>query len=205
MAHVLHGGAMALVIRTARVRRTARGSVAPVVLMTRVSGMVAMVVVRAVVAVALVVGRFGRRAVVVRAMAGSTAVSLVSAVRVLRRSPCPTWNRGSGDQVTARRVEDVRDLPAPLHHDPYGGLRHRPLDGVQPLRVLRRRNAADDQQICGGWSTRQGPPSPAHLRLRLQPEFRRSGQGDRQHRGAAHRRTSQKAPQVHLNAPSRQA
>ncbi|MEU1850766.1 hypothetical protein ABZ499_16195 [Streptomyces sp. NPDC019990] len=192
MTHVIGVAAMALVIDMAPVRRVVIGPVVPLPLVAGVSGMATMAVVRAVVAMTLIVGCFGRRAVMMRAVAVPLTRALVIAVRMgagLVRHVGSAPGHRPVDQVPVGHIERAGDPPALPCHDAQGGLRHRPLDAVKPLPVLRRRNAADDQQIRGGWSIHDGPPPPAYLRLGLQPEFRRTGHRHRQHRGAGHRRT----------------
>ncbi|ELS58516.1 hypothetical protein STVIR_0509 [Streptomyces viridochromogenes Tue57] len=214
VTHVIHMAGMALVIHVVHVRRMVGGLVVSVTLVSGVSGMVAMAVTHGVAVVALAVGGFGRRVVVVRAVIMPVIVYRVLAVRMVARLARPSGivchvgpartHRPVG-QVRAGHVESACDPSALAHHDAHGGLRHRLLDAVQPLRILGRWDATHDQQIRGSRSAHRRPPPPTYLRLDFQPEFRRFGQRDHQHCRAVHRRTPQKAPQVHLRAPSRQA
>ncbi|KDN76084.1 hypothetical protein DF19_21380 [Streptomyces olindensis] len=185
---------MACVVHMVLVRPVVSRLVVLMPLVAGVSGMVTMAVVHAVTVwalITLIVGCFGRRAVVVRVVVVPLTVPLMIAVLMsagLVRHVGPVPSHRPVDQVPASHVERAGDPPALPCHDAQGGLRHRPLDAVKPLSVLRRRDAADEQQIRGGWSIHDGPPPPTYLRLSLQPEFRHSRHRHRQHRGACHRR-----------------
>ncbi|MFI6436904.1 hypothetical protein [Streptomyces sp. NPDC050759] len=235
MTHVIHMAGMALVIHVIHVihaRCMVVGLLAvmavmavmvAVVAVAAVAGMSRMVagavaVVQRVVVMALVVGHPRRRAVMVPAVALIVPVPVVPVVPAVRMAAglaprglllvgCVGRTRihRSVREVPPRRVERVRDLPGLLHHNPQSGLRHRPLDAFQPLRVPWLGDTADDQQVGGGRSARYRPSPSTHLRFHGHPDFRRSWQRDHQHRRALHRGTPQKALQVHRRAPSRQA
>jgi hypothetical protein len=155
--HVIHMAAMALVILVVHVRSVVRRLLVIVTLVTGVSGMVWAVA--HVVVIAMILGRLGRRLVVVRTAVVLVAVSLGLAVgmvaRPVRRSRAISRRLSHRlvAQVSPRHVERVYDLAALPEHDAHSGLRHRPFDAVQPRRVLRGRGTTHDKQIGGGRST----------------------------------------------------
>ncbi|WP_337662867.1 hypothetical protein [Streptomyces cellulosae] len=150
VTHVIHMAALAFVIHMVHVRRVVSGLVVIMPRVVGVCGMVTVAVVRAAVVrtlITLIVGCFGRRAVVAGAVAVLVAVLLVIAMLIgarLVRHFDPVPSHRPVEQVAASHVEHAGDLPALPRDDAQGGFRHRPLDAVQPLRLLRRQDAADD-------------------------------------------------------------
>lgn len=64
-------------------------------------------------------------------------------------------------------VQFVRGASRFRYDDPHGGLWHPTPQVVQPLRTVRIRRAADDQQIGGRRSGHHWPSPPSELRLDL--------------------------------------